>query len=130
MDARSNPSLLAELDRAATAPLTVDITTTGRLSGSPRRIEIWIVKVGDRLVIGGTPRPRDWLANLHADPVMTLHLTGSVTADLNFVAHEVIDGERRREIWTHPSTSWYRRQTSVEDLVAHAPTVELTPRLT
>ena len=47
--------------------LTIDLTTTGRHSGRPRRIEIWMLKVGDRIVITGTPGPRDWYANLCAD---------------------------------------------------------------
>lgn len=129
MDAHADPAVVAELDRASVEPLTVDITTTGRRSGRFQRIEIWVVKVGERLVIGGTPRPRDWLANLHADPRMVLHLKDAVEADLHYEAREVVDPRSRREIWTHPSTAWYRGQTELEDLIAHAPTVELTPRV-
>jgi len=128
MDAHTDPVVIADLDRAQDGPITVDVTTTGRRSGLPRRIEIWVIKVGERLVIAGTPRPRDWLANLQADPNMVLHLKDSVVADLSFEAREVTDSAVRREIWMHPSTEWYRGQASVEDLIATAPTVELTPR--
>ena len=47
---------------------TIDITTTGRRTGRPRRIEIWMLDVDGRYFITGTPGRRDWLANLSADP--------------------------------------------------------------
>ena len=106
----------------------MDITTTGKRSGEPRRIEIWLVKIGERLVIGGTPRPRDWLANVRADPAMTVHLKHDVVADLSYSAQEVIDPVTRREIWTHAATKWYRGQNDLDDLIEHAPTVELSQR--
>jgi deazaflavin-dependent oxidoreductase (nitroreductase family) len=54
----------------------VDITTTGRRSGRPRRIEIVFHNIGGRIYISGTPPPRrrNWLANLDARPELTLHL--------------------------------------------------------
>jgi len=115
----------AELDRAADGPITVDITTTGRRSGEPRRIEIWVVKVGERVLIGGTPGRRDWIANLRADPRLMVHLKESVVADLPATATEVADPDVRREVWTHLTTNWYRGQTPLDDLIADAPLVEL-----
>ena len=38
---------------------TIDLTTFGRRSGLPRRIEIWWFQVDDRFVITGTPGRRD-----------------------------------------------------------------------
>jgi deazaflavin-dependent oxidoreductase (nitroreductase family) len=119
-----SPEIAAQFDRAAEGPITVDITTIGRNSGAPRRIEIWIVKVDDRIVIGGTPGPRDWLANLQADPRLTVHLKDDLVADVDMTATEVTDPARRRHIWDHPTTQWYRGQISLDELVAHAPTVE------
>jgi hypothetical protein len=127
MNKHEDPAIVASIERAAGGPITVDITTIGRRSGTAQRIEIWVVKIGDRLVIGGTPRPRDWLANLRVDSALTLHLKDDVIADLSYVAAEVSDLDVRREIWTHPSTEWYRARSSVEDLITTAPTVELTP---
>ena len=61
----------------------IDITTTGRVSGEPRRIEIWFHNLAGRLYITGLPgRPRSWLANLSAEPRFTFHLKGSTKADL------------------------------------------------
>jgi len=53
---------------------TLDITTTGRLSGAACRIEIWMMHVDGRFFITGTPGPRDWMANLKADPRLVVHL--------------------------------------------------------
>ena len=119
----------SELLRAGDGPITVDVTTTGRTSGLPRRIEIWIVRIGDRVVMCGTPGRRDWLANLRSDPRLTVHLKeNGVRADVAAEATEVEDPDVRREIWEHLATHWYRTQTPVEELIATAPTVELTWR--
>jgi hypothetical protein len=47
---------------------TVDITTTGRQTGLPRRIEIWMLDVDGRFFITGTPGQRDWVANPLSGP--------------------------------------------------------------
>ena len=47
---------------------TIDITTTGRNTGQPRRKEIWFHNIEGRLYITGTPGSRDWYANLVANP--------------------------------------------------------------
>ncbi len=126
----TSEQIRAAISQAGDQPITVDITTTGRTSRAPRRIEIWIVNIDGRVVIGGTPGPRDWLANLRADPAMTLHLKGDpmtgLTVDVAATAVEVTDPALRTTIWNHPATSWYRDQTTVTELIEHAPTVELT----
>ncbi len=106
--------------------LTVDITTTGRRTGEPRRIEIWLLAIEDRYFITGTPGRRDWLANLRAHPGLMVHLKHAVPADLPAQASEVTDEATRRWVLTHAAASWYRGQTDVEVLVATAPMVELT----
>ena len=64
--------------RALSHGQTIDITTTGRRSGLPRRIEIVFHNFDGRIYISGLPsrRKRAWLANLEADPHLTLHLKG------------------------------------------------------
>lgn len=103
---------------------TVDITTIGRTSSRPRRIEIWMYAIDGRAVITGTPGPRDWYANLIAKPQMTLHLPGDL--DLEAIATPVTDESFRHAVFTAEKTWWYRSQTSVADLVATSPMVELT----
>ena len=73
----------------------IDITTIGRRSGEPRRIEIWFHNIDGRIIITGKPGPRNWLANLTANPEFTLHLKGDVQADLPATARVIIDPEER-----------------------------------
>ncbi|GAA2581477.1 hypothetical protein GCM10010435_68650 [Winogradskya consettensis] len=109
----------------------IDITTTGRRTGSPSRIEIWFHRVDGRYYITGTPgRPRDWYANLVANPAFTFHLKVSATADLSATARAVTDqGERAkvfagllaplREITSRPGHA-------PEFWIASSPLVEVT----
>ena len=76
---------------------TIDITTTGRKSGLPRRIEIWFHNLDGRLYISGLPGTRDWYANMVANPEFTFHLKESVQADLPARARPVTDEAERRE---------------------------------
>ena len=79
----------------------IDITTTGRKSHEPRRIEIVFHNIDGRLIISGSPSPRKraWLANLEADPHLTFHLKrGPAQADLPATARVITDGAERRAI--------------------------------
>jgi hypothetical protein len=79
---------------------TIDVTTTGRSSGSPRRIEIVFYRVDGSIYLSGIPAPRrrDWLANLTEDPHFTFHLKHDVVADLPAVATVITDESERRRI--------------------------------
>lgn len=101
---------------------TIDITTTGRRTGRPRRIEIWWFLVDGRLVITGTPGRRDWIANLRADPRVTVHLRDR---DLAATAAVLTDPVFRRKVFTSPQTRWYSTQAELDHLVATAPMVEI-----
>jgi deazaflavin-dependent oxidoreductase (nitroreductase family) len=84
---------------ATFAERTIDITTTGRRSGEPRRIEIVFYRFEDSVYLTGipSPRPRGWLLNLAADPHLVFHLKHDVVADLPAIATVITDpGERRR----------------------------------
>ena len=110
-----------DLDRLA-GRRTIDMTTVGRRSGLPRRIEIWWFRVDGRFVVTGTPGPRDWLANVRANPAVVIHVDGM---DIPAQAREVHDEEVRRRVMTHRETSWYRTQSELDRLVATAPMVEI-----
>jgi deazaflavin-dependent oxidoreductase (nitroreductase family) len=79
---------------------TIDITTTGRRSGSPRRIEIVFYRMEDSIYLSGIPAPRsrDWLVNLSAEPHFTFHLKHGVAADLPAVATVITDEAERRRL--------------------------------
>ena len=115
-----DPELVALLS----AVETVEISTRGRSSGRLRRIEIWMYEIDGRYFITGTPGPRDWYANVLAEPILTLHLPGQI--DLEATAIPMNDSIVRRAVFTADKTWWYRSQTSVDDLVANSPMVELT----
>ena len=106
--------------------VVVDITTTGRRTGRPRRMEIWFHNIDGRIIITGTPGPRGWLANLAANPEFTLHLKGAVQADLPARARLISEPRERLAIMSAPETDWYREQVGgVEPLVDGSPMVEV-----
>jgi deazaflavin-dependent oxidoreductase (nitroreductase family) len=118
-----DPAARAALDRGG----IIDITTTGRRSGEPRRIEIALHNVAGRLVISGMPvreRSRAWLRNLEADSRLTVHLKQGVVADLPATARVVTDEAERRELLAHVARSWGR--TDLDAMVAWSPLIEVT----
>jgi hypothetical protein len=76
----------------------VDITTKGRRTGRAHRIEIALHSIDRRLVISGRPGPRDWYANLLANPKMTIHFMRGVEADVPALAYPVTDWSERRTL--------------------------------
>ena len=122
----ANDAINQVVARAIDADTTIDLTTTGRTSGLAHRIEIWMLKVGARLLITGSPGPRDWYANLMADPACVIHLKERIRADVAARATAAVDPAIRTEVFEHLEASWYRNQgESLETLVAEAPMVEL-----
>ncbi len=105
---------------------TIEMTTTGRRSGRPRRIEIVFHIIDGRIYISGIPfrRRRSWIANLEANPKFTFHLKGRVQADLQATAR-IIDGEaERREVLPHVARNWGR--DDIEAMVRYSPLIEVT----
>lgn len=118
----TNPTIQNALDTDE----TIDITTTGRKSGQPRRTEIWFRRVDGRTYITGTPGTRDWFANLQATPHFVFHLKQSVQADLPATARIITDAEERRRILAAPVMRWYHQQVnSLDELVVGSPLVEV-----
>jgi deazaflavin-dependent oxidoreductase (nitroreductase family) len=113
-----SPDLAARLSSSR----TIDLTTTGRKTGRPHRIEIWWFHVDGRFIITGSPGRRDWLANVRANPSVVIHAAGR---DLPAKAIEVTDIEEKRKVFTRPDTSWYQTQAELERLVETAPMVEI-----
>ena len=51
------------------------LTTTGRRTGRPHRIEIWYVAEGETLyLLAGGGRGSDWVRNLEADPRVSVEV--------------------------------------------------------
>jgi deazaflavin-dependent oxidoreductase (nitroreductase family) len=108
----------------------IDITTTGRQTGEPRRIEIVFHAFDGRTYISGMPnaRKRSWIANLEADPRFTFHLKGSVgtpVADLEATARVITDDVERRAVFRQIiGSAWH--QMDLETMVRESPLIEVT----
>ena len=120
--AATNDTIEAALERGH----TIDITTTGRRSGMPRRIEIVFHNIDGRIYISGMPRPekRDWLLNLEADPRFIFHLKGRTAADLPATARVIDDEAERRRIVPHVARTW--RRNDIDEMVRYSPLIEVT----
>ena len=121
----TDPSQSA-IRRALSRGHRVDITTTGRRTGIPRRIEIVFHNIDGRIYISGLPsrRKRAWIYNLEADPTMTFHLKGPmVTTDLPAIGRVITAEAERRDVLSHVAAAWNR--TDVETMVRFSPLIEV-----
>jgi len=118
-----DPSLATALHRSQ----VIDLTTTGRRSGEPRRIEIYLHDLDGRLFISGMPSPRKraWLLNVEADPHVTLHLKQDVVADVPALARPIEDPAERRPLIEAAAHRWGRHD--VEVMMRQSPLIELEP---
>ena len=115
-------SIAAALGRSQ----VIDLTTTGRKTGDARRIEIFLHNLDGRLVISGMPNPgrtRAWIHNVAADPAVTLHLKGDVTADVPGTARIVTDPAERAELLAGVARNWGR--TDLDAMLEHSPLMEI-----
>ena len=78
------------------------------------------------IYISGSPRHerRSWIANLAADPALTIHLKGSVHADIAATARIIDDEAERRQVQTRVAAVWKR--TDIDEMVAWSPLIEIT----
>ena len=110
-----------DVRRALDRQQTVEITTIGRRSGRPRRIETWRYRAAGRYWLTGSPGARDWYANLVANPEFTLHLKN---LDLPVRGRLVTDPQERAEIFAEivPGLDW---AGSLESWMEGSPLVEI-----
>ena len=104
----------------------IDITTTGRVTGAPRRVEIVFHNLDGRIYISGIPPPtrtRAWIRNLEADPRMTFHLKAPIRADLQATARVITDPEERTSVLTRIARIWRRDPA---EMIAHSPLIEVS----
>jgi deazaflavin-dependent oxidoreductase (nitroreductase family) len=110
-----------DVERLA-ARRTIDLTTFGRKTGLPRRIEIWWFQIEGRFIVTGTPGRRDWLANVLANPRVIVHVDG---VDIVAGARVITDADFRRKVFTQPQTRWYSTEAQLDRLVRSAPMIEI-----
>jgi len=101
---------------------TVEITTTGRRSGQPRRIETWRYRAAGRYWLTGSPGARDWYANLLVHPEFTLHLGDR---DLRVRGRPVTDPAERARVLGEivPGLDW--AAGGLDSWLAGSPLVEI-----
>src|SRR5947209_1008970 len=90
----------------------IDMTTTGRKSGKPRRIEIVLHNIDGRL------------NNLASKPQFTVHLKRGVKADLPATAREITDPKERRTVLEGVAKHWKR--DDVDTMVQYSPLIEVS----
>ena len=114
---------------ALTIDMVVDITTIGRKTGQPRRIEIWAHNLEDRLIQTASPGRRSWYANMLETPKITLHLKGEGKDDLAATGRPILDESERRDVLTRLNAASAFRQSQnmdVEEWVRNSCLVELS----
>lgn len=123
-------SIREALDRGGIA----DITTIGRKTGRPHRIEIYFHQFdGEYYLTGRHGGKRHWEANIIANPEFTLHLKRGVQADIPVVGEPEPDPEERARIlrraliesWDSPPD---RVETALHKWVEGSPFIRFRPK--
>jgi hypothetical protein len=114
-----------QIHQALEKDRVIDITTTGRTSGRPSRVEMWFHNLDGEIYISGSPGTRDWYANMLVNPDFTFHLKGSVTADLPARATPITDPDARRPIMAR-ILSGINSSGDLEAWVARSPLVAVS----
>jgi deazaflavin-dependent oxidoreductase (nitroreductase family) len=114
----------SEIERALKTDDMIDMTTVGRKTGQPHRIEIAFHNFDGVLYISGMPGRRDWYANLVSNPQFTFHLKQSTRADIPARARPITDESERRQVLAKVVEKW-RRQAELEAFVQSSPLVEV-----
>ena len=105
----------------------IDLTTTGRRTGRPRRIEIFLHDKDGLLFITGMPRAdrtRDWIHNITTNPKVIVHLKRGVVADLPATARVITDEDERLPLIEAAAKRWGR--TDVANMLRHSPLIVLS----
>jgi len=95
--------------------MVIDITTTGRRTGLPRRIEIWAHYMRGKIFIASRPGKRSWHSNMIYNRNFMIHFKGASPANLPAIARPVFDKSEREEIFDIISqeTSYEERKNMV-----------------
>jgi deazaflavin-dependent oxidoreductase (nitroreductase family) len=85
---------------------SLELTTTGRKSGQPRRTPLATLPVGDDFLVVGSNFGKEhhpaWTANLMANPEASVSFKGE---DIPVIAH-LLDAEEKKEVWPKLLEIW------------------------
>ena len=95
--------------------MVIDITTTGRRTGLPRRIEIWAHYMRGKIFIASRPGKRSWHSNMISNKRFMIHFKGTLPTTLPATARPVFDKSEREEIFgiISQETSFEERKNMV-----------------
>jgi deazaflavin-dependent oxidoreductase (nitroreductase family) len=100
-----------EIQNALENDRLLDITTTGRKSGNPHRIEIMFDYFQGKIYLSGRPDlKKDWYANMLANPALTVHFKQSLQRDIPARATPITDQDVRRAVFTYALSKWEEKQ--------------------
>jgi len=116
--------MMQEIKRALQKDRLIDITTTGRKTGTDHRIEITFHTYDGEIYISGLPGKRDWYANLLAQPSFTFHMKQSIDVDIPAEADPILDKTSRRNILARIVQKWGRLD-DLEAFVEGSPLVNV-----
>lgn len=75
------------------------LTTTGRRTGRPHRIEIWYATEGNTVyLLSGGGRASDWVQNLIADPAVLIEIAGDIRSARARPLEGGLEAERARSL--------------------------------
>jgi deazaflavin-dependent oxidoreductase (nitroreductase family) len=96
------------LDLAVAVESYCYLTTTGRVSGQPREIEIWFGLDGATvyLLSGGGDRS-NWVRNLQRDPAVTVRIAGTTWPGRARIVEDADEDERARTLLVDKYTRRY-----------------------
>jgi hypothetical protein len=114
----------SEIEGALKTDGLIDITTVGRQTGKPHKIEIAFHNLEGVLYISGRPGRRDWYANLVTKPQFIFHLKQSTQADIPAKAMPITDEATRRRVLSQVVAKW-GKQAELETFVQSSPLVEV-----
>ena len=104
----------------------IDITTTGRRTGLPRRVQMWFHYQDGRILLTGMPVAHGWYANLAADPRFTWHFKQGLVRDIPAVATPITDESVRRAIFeTMKRREGRLSQGDVDEWTRRSPLVDV-----
>jgi len=112
------------IEHALKTDSLIDMTTVGRKTGNPSKIEIAFHNFDGALYITGMPGRRDWYANLVANPQFTFHLKQSTQADIPAKATPITDEVTRRQVLSKVVAKW-NKQAELEAFLQSSPLVEV-----
>ena len=85
------------------------LTTTGRVSGRPREIEIWFGLDGDTLyMLSGGGERSDWVKNLSAEPSVSVRIAGTTFPGRSRVVEDPAEDALARRLLLEKYSPRYR----------------------